>query len=471
MANNLLAKISNKILPLMEEIDSIVRLEGNHESKFDHTKFVVDSDLRLSNARMPIAHVHTSDQVGADADGSAITAVSNHETKLDPHPQYATYAKLDAGLATKQALSQILSAISALTSAGVLQIKSDGTVLTFTVSDTAKTLLNDADVPAMRTTLGLGSAALRSTGDFEPNGAGAAAAVTAVNNHKNETTAHAIAQINGLLAALDSKQSVFTAIPPNLIFASPATGNAALPSFRALSMSDLPVGLVDTASNQTLTGNKIFSGLFRAQGPVSETPLGVSRLDFGTQNNTARAVFESVNLSGTGSTIWQVDNQDGVFRWFVPGTTRMTLDAAGNLTLPNASRFRASKNATQALLITTWTKISFQTEIYDTQAEFDNATNHRFTAKTAGNYLFSAAINVANTTSGTSASLAFYVNGTDVSRPTTIATGSTAAFSVAATELLRLNANDYVEVYVQLSRALSINSGANLTYFSGVKLS
>ncbi len=402
----------------------------------------------------------------ADPKGASTAAISNHKAETNAHA-IVQIQGLQNTLNTKQALSTILSAIDALTTAGILEIKTDKSVATITVTDAARSLLDDTSIPAIRTTLGLGTAATRAATEFEPSGS----AANAIATHKSETSAHTIAQITGLQNSLDSRQTIFGAISPNLVFASPATGNAATPTFRTLTTTDFPNLFVDLNNNQNVGGNKVFTGMLRAQGAVNENLLGIGRIDFGTQNSTARAIFESVNQSGTGSTVWQIDNQDGTFRWFIPGTTRMTLDSVGNLSLPNNSRFRAFKNAAQSLLLTTWTKISFQTESYDIQSEFDSTANFRFTAKTAGTYLFSAAVNIANTTAGTSGSLAFYVNGAEAIRPGAIASGAASAFSVSHAALIRLNVNDFVEVYAQLSRALSINAGTTLTYFEGVRLS
>lgn len=69
------------------------------------------------------------------------------------------------------------------------------------------------------------------------------------------------------------------------------------------------------------------SGLF--QGPYDENSLssGVFVGNTGAGTPSPRIGF----YTGVTSLNWQIDNYGGVFRWFVPGATRMTLDQTGNL--------------------------------------------------------------------------------------------------------------------------------------------
>ncbi len=66
----------------------------------------------------------------------------------------------------------------------------------------------------------------------------------------------------------------------------------------------------------------------RFSGSVDETALGLDRIDIGVQNGTPRMVFEDNSY-----TRWEIDNSEGVFRWFTPGFERLTLDASGNMNL------------------------------------------------------------------------------------------------------------------------------------------
>ena len=118
----------------------------------------------LSSTSNP--HSVTAAQVGADATGTAAAAVVAHTGATDPHG--------DRSFATSA-----VSTHSALTT-GAHGITAAGAAL-----------LDDADAAAQRTTLGLGTAALSATGDFEAAGA--------VSTHNAVTTAHGISAYGATL--------------------------------------------------------------------------------------------------------------------------------------------------------------------------------------------------------------------------------------------------------------------------------
>ena len=52
----------------------------------------------------------------------------------------------------------------------------------------------------------------------------------------------------------------------------------------------------------------------------------------------------------------------------------------------NTPAFQAYRSSTQTISGSTWTKVQFNTEIYDTDSDYDNSTNYRFTPTVAGKY-------------------------------------------------------------------------------------
>jgi len=73
------------------------------------------------------------------------------------------------------------------------------------------------------------------------------------------------------------------------------------------------------------------------------------------------------------------------------GNDIMTSDGAGNITinaaaLKNTPAFEARLSANQSITNLTATKVQFDTEVFDTDSAYDNATNYRFTPQVAGKY-------------------------------------------------------------------------------------
>ena len=102
----------------------------------------------------------------------------------------------------------------------------------------------------------------------------------------------------------------------------------------------------------------------------------------------------------------------------------------------------------QSINATTYTKIQFNTEVYDTDGEFDNATNYRFTASVAGYYSVKTVMGLASLDQDK------YINTTI--RVNNVVKASTDNYLPAtATDLrahtskdLYLAQNDYVEVFI-----------------------
>ena len=80
----------------------------------------------------------------------------------------------------------------------------------------------------------------------------------------------------------------------------------------------------------------------------------------------------------------------------------------------NTPAFAAKASGVQSSVSdATWTKISFQTEVFDTDSAYDNSTNYRFTPQTAGKYYvyLNAGLLAGSTNKLFEAKLAIYKNG------------------------------------------------------------
>lgn len=142
----------------------------------------------------------------------------------------------------------------------------------------------------------------------------------------------------------------------------------------------------------------------------------------------------------------------------------VTPDNSGNILLQyngqGAPAFSAYKSATQSLSSGTFTKITFDTEEFDTN---NNFASSRFTPTVAGYYQITG---VVNNSTGTQTVATIYKNGSIFKNGTN---GS--LYSSVATALIYLNGStDYVELYGYFGTGTSTGSGAEQTYFQGCLL-
>jgi hypothetical protein len=113
------------------------------------------------------------------------------------------------------------------------------------------------------------------------------------------------------------------------------------------------------------------------------------------------------------------------------------------------SRARAYDSA--GTTINNETKIILDAENYDSQGEFDSATNYRFTATYTGYYQVNAVITLKRPPSGLTFACRIKKNGTTYCEANEyfedIAGGSPDAWSVQISDVIYLAATDYIELY------------------------
>jgi len=131
----------------------------------------------------------------------------------------------------------------------------------------------------------------------------------------------------------------------------------------------------------------------------------------------------------------------------------------------NGPAFSAYQGSAQTLSSNTWTKIQFTTEEFDTNSNFDNATNYRFTPTVAGYYQVNATITAGATY--TTGQLAVYKNGTSFK----LGAGNQGA-GIGVSNIWAVNAlvylngsTDYIELYGNLVFGQALNPNNNATYF------
>jgi hypothetical protein len=153
-----------------------------------------------------------------------------------------------------------------------------------------------------------------------------------------------------------------------------------------------------------------------------------------------------------------------------------TLPAADGVTMVsgNMPAFSAYLSANQTgLSNSTWTKVQFNTEQFDTANAYDNVTNYRFQPTVAGYYQINGFAQIdASTINPSQINNAIYKNGSPYRTSSFYVTSGAIAGGSAVTDVVYLNGTDYLELYVWVfgstgARISASQSGVNISWFSG----
>lgn len=128
--------------------------------------------------------------------------------------------------------------------------------------------------------------------------------------------------------------------------------------------------------------------------------------------------------------------------------------------------FSAYQSSAQTISNSVWTKIQFQTEFFDTNNNFDNVTNYRFTPTVAGYYQINAAVCYPLSSSWSTSNVrkngSGFIYGTNVN-------GSPNGQTSTASAVVYMNGStDYLEVYSYQGSGSSqtLNAGGEYTWFN-----
>jgi hypothetical protein len=155
----------------------------------------------------------------------------------------------------------------------------------------------------------------------------------------------------------------------------------------------------------------------------------------------------------------------------VSGTNTATLPAATGTVMVsgNMPTFSAYKSGSdQTLSNSTFTKITFTSETFDTNNNFASST---FTPTVAGYYQITAQLQCFSTL-GTNTLISLYKNGSEYSRGVqlNLSSGNISLFNPSITNIVYCNGStDYIEIYGYITATSGqIVAAGNATYFSGV---
>jgi len=127
--------------------------------------------------------------------------------------------------------------------------------------------------------------------------------------------------------------------------------------------------------------------------------------------------------------------------------------------------FSVYANTNQSTTASSFTKIILDTEVFDTNNNFDPTTNYRFTPTVAGYYQISCAVTFTTTTAITAGVAAvIYKNGTAYAWGSAVATATMYPTATTSSLIYFNGSSDYVELYVYNGTGVTTSTNGNSTY-------
>jgi hypothetical protein len=134
----------------------------------------------------------------------------------------------------------------------------------------------------------------------------------------------------------------------------------------------------------------------------------------------------------------------------------------------NGPAFSASITSNQTLTASTITKLTFNSETFDTNNNYDPTTNYRFTPTVAGYYQINASVLLSDSASNTTNLLLYlYKNGSQYAYLRTLSVTGAYTSATLAYVVSMNGSTDYLEVYAQSVGNNGIAYGSQGAYFSG----
>jgi hypothetical protein len=165
--------------------------------------------------------------------------------------------------------------------------------------------------------------------------------------------------------------------------------------------------------------------------------------------------------STTSSGVVITSDNTGQLQLQSAGTTVMTITSTGVTTQVGAPAFSAYQSSGQSLTGGVNTKITFTTELWDTNSNFASS---RFTPTVAGYYQINGAFQT-NETASTSISI--NKNGSVYVYGSYTGVNGAAPLQVVSSLIYFNGSTDYVEIYGFSNINGSTNPNFNVTYFNG----
>jgi len=242
-----------------------------------------------------------------------------------------------------------------------------------------------------------------------------------------QTANNCIVSLNGVI---QSPTSAYTISGSTIVFSDALTASDTIDFILVLG----DVLSIGTPSDGTVSFAKVTSNLIT--GATAETSIagGDSVLIYDDSASALRKMTRTNFVAGVGGT--------------------------------NTPAFKATMSANQSTS-GSFTKVNFNTEIYDTDNCYDSTTNYRFTPTTAGKYYITTGMSLTPNVTG-SIIPAIYFNGSEVARGNIYANNSTSRAEVS-TSITFNGSTDYVEIYLYQSTGTN-NTNKDYAFFEAFRL-
>jgi hypothetical protein len=234
-------------------------------------------------------------------------------------------------------------------------------------------------------------------------------------------------------------------------------------------MSQLEVDKVIPQSGTTLTLGDSADTITIPSGATLDASSATLTLPDGSVT-AAKLASTAVDNTNTNSTVitgqtaeTSIDGADSILIYDDSATAlrKMTrTNFVAGIGGANTPAFQAFMNGNQTIANTSYTKLEMDAEVFDTDSKYDTST-YRFTPTVAGQYWVWGKFRFDDGVDIGSAIMAFFKNGTIISKTTEFTTDvTTLMFGI----IVELDSDDYLEIYAYQNSGGNVVVNGNATY-------